>query len=101
MCNLDFVPQQLEKQMTTQTQMHTHTYTYTHHTQVDGKGAPLLTTGVEVFLLDVEISCGDCLRSESVEESHCRSRGYTHWEGAPVEGEGGGGGGVGREVDRE
>ena len=39
-------------------------------TEMNGEGTPLLTTGMEMSLLDVEIASGDRLGPQSVEQGH-------------------------------
>lgn len=39
-------------------------------TQVDGESAPLGGTGVEIVVVDVQITRADRLGTESVEQSH-------------------------------
>ena len=47
-------------------------------TQMNGEWSPLLTTGMEVGSLHMEVACAHSLWSQPVEQSHFGARGDTH-----------------------
>ena len=47
-------------------------------TQVDGEGAPLRGRGVEVAVLHMQVSRGDGLRSQAIEERDVGAAGDAH-----------------------
>ena len=56
------------------------------------EGSPLLTTGMEIGVLNMKVASGDSLRSEAVEEGYSRARGDTYWREGREGREGGEGG---------
>ena len=47
---------------------------------MNGEGAPLSGTGVEIVVVHVQVTSADRLRAESIEQGHFSSAGDAHCE---------------------